>query len=64
MEIKYSENSVENLNINSITVDELLKNIGLDPLEVIVKREGTVILDNDVIGNDDRIEIIRVIHGG
>lgn len=64
LEIKFSEGHVENLNINTITVEELLKNLGIDPLEVIVKKDDSIILEDEIIHNDDNIQIIRVIHGG
>ena len=64
VEIKYSEDHVEKLKLNSISVEELLENLGIDPLEVIVKKDGSVILENEILRNDDRIEIIKVIHGG
>jgi sulfur carrier protein len=64
MEIKYSEGHVENLDIKRISVEELLKNLGIDPLEVIVKKDNNVVLEDDIIQGDDNIQIIRVIHGG
>jgi len=33
MEIKYSEDHVENLKLNSISVQELLENLGIEPLK-------------------------------
>jgi sulfur carrier protein len=64
MEIKYSEGHVENLDIKRISVEELLKNLGIDPLEVIVKNDDRVVLEDDIIQGNDNIQIIRVIHGG
>jgi sulfur carrier protein len=64
MEIKYSEGLVENLDIKRISVEELLKNLGIDPLEVIVKKDDRVVLEDDIIQGNDNIQIIRVIHGG
>jgi sulfur carrier protein len=64
LEIKFSEGRVENLDIKSTTVEELLKNLGIDPLEVIVQKEGHVVQDNEIILKDDNIQIIQVIHGG
>jgi len=64
LEIEYSEGHVEHLNINQISVEELLKNFGIDPLEVIIKRDDTIILEDEILGKNDRIKIIRVIHGG
>ena len=39
-------------------------NLGIDQLEVIVKRDSKIILEEEILGNNDRIEIIKVIHGG
>jgi sulfur carrier protein len=64
LEIKFSEGHVENMNINKISVEELLINFGINPLEVIVKRNGSLILEEEILGNKDSIQIIRVIHGG
>ena len=64
LEIKYSEGHFDNLDINKISVEELLKNLGIDPLEVIVKRNNSIILDHEILENTDIIEIIKVIHGG
>ncbi len=64
MEIKYSDGQLETLDINKISVQELLMNLGIDQLEVIVKRDSKIIHEEEILGNNDRIEIIRVIHGG
>jgi sulfur carrier protein len=64
LEIKFSENHIENMDISSLTVEELLKNLDIDPLEVIVKKDDRVILVDEIIKNKDNIQIIRVIHGG
>jgi len=64
MEIKYSDGQLETLDINKISVQELLMNLGIDQLEVIVKMDNKIILEEEILENKDSIEIIRVIHGG
>jgi len=64
LEIKYSEDHIEKLNINNISVEELLENLGIDPLEVIVKKDDIIVLEDEIIENNDKIQIIKVIHGG
>jgi sulfur carrier protein len=64
LKIKFSEDRVENLNLNRISLEDLLLNLGIDPLEVIVKKDGSIILDDEMIDDTDCIEIIKVIHGG
>ena len=64
LEIKYSEDHIEHLNINNISVEELLENLGIDPLEVIIKKDDIIVLEDEIIENNDKIHIIKVIHGG
>jgi sulfur carrier protein len=64
MEIKYSDGQLETLDIKKISVQELLMNLGIDQLEVIVKMDNKIILEEEILENNDSIEIIKVIHGG
>ena len=51
LEIKFSENHIENMDITILTVEELLKNLDIDPLEVIVKKDDRVILVDKILKN-------------
>ena len=46
------------------TVGALLHEIGANPLEVIVSRNGKLVPEQATIGGDDEIRIIRIAHGG
>ncbi|MEN6396196.1 MAG: MoaD/ThiS family protein [Methanoregula sp.] len=46
------------------TVGALLHDIGQNPLEVIVSRNGKLVPEQAIIGGDDEIRIIRIAHGG
>jgi sulfur carrier protein len=46
------------------TVEELLLVLGINPLEVIVSRNGALVSEHAVIGDTDEIRIIRIAHGG
>ncbi len=48
----------------TMTVEELLRDLGFDPFDVIVSRNGTLVTEDAVVGNDDEIRIIRIAHGG
>ena len=52
------------MDLNKISVNELLINLGIEPMEVIVKRDDSIILEDEILGVNDSIEIIQVIHGG
>jgi len=47
-----------------IPLDTILRNEGINPLVVIVSRNGILIPEDSVVGGDDVIRLIRIAHGG
>jgi sulfur carrier protein len=47
-----------------VPLDQLLLAEGINPLEVIASRNGVLITEDTVVGDDDEIRIIRIAHGG
>ena len=45
-------------------VEKILLDMGINPLEVIVARNGKMISEDTLIQEDDEIRIIRIAHGG
>ena len=45
-------------------VEKVLLDLGINPLEVIVARNGKMISEDTVVQEDDEIRIIRIAHGG
>lgn len=45
-------------------VEQVLLELGINPLEVIVVRNGKIISEDTVVQADDEIRIIRIAHGG
>lgn len=64
LKIIFSEGQTENLNIENVSVKELLEALKMEPLEVIVKKDSLVLQEDETIQNNDEIKIIKVIHGG
>lgn len=64
LKIIFSEGQTENLNIENVSVKELLEDLEIEPLEVIVKKGNLVLQEDETIQNNDEIKIIKVIHGG
>jgi len=64
LKIIFSEGQTENLNIENVSVKELLEDLKIEPLEVIVKKGNLVLQEDEIIRNNDEIKIIKVIHGG
>jgi sulfur carrier protein len=46
------------------TVEQILTEQGINPLEVIVSRNGKLIPEDTVVETDDEIRITRIAHGG
>ncbi|MDD1691456.1 MAG: MoaD/ThiS family protein [Methanoregula sp.] len=47
-----------------VTVEALVRDLGFDPIEVIVARNGTLVTEDAVVENTDEVRIIRIAHGG
>ncbi len=45
-------------------LDQVLLEAGINPLEVLVTRNGTLIAEDAIVGADDVIRVIRIAHGG
>lgn len=50
--------------VEKITVKDLLSQLGIDPFEAIIMRKGEIIMESDTLTNEDQVKIINVIHGG
>jgi sulfur carrier protein len=46
------------------TVEAVLLEEGINPLEVMVSRDGTLVTEDTLAGRDDELRIIRISHGG
>jgi sulfur carrier protein ThiS len=46
------------------TIEAILQNEGINPLEVMVVRDGKLITEDTLVSGDDVIRIIRISHGG
>jgi len=47
-----------------VLLEQLLLAEGINPLEVIASRHGTLIPEDTLIEGDDEIRLIRIAHGG
>jgi sulfur carrier protein len=46
------------------TVEAILQREGIDPVGVMVSRNGKLIPEDTLVSGDDEIRIIRISHGG
>lgn len=46
------------------TVEAILQKEGINPLEVMVSRDGKLVTEDTLVGGEDELRIIRISHGG
>jgi sulfur carrier protein ThiS len=46
------------------TVREVIEAVGLNPATVLAVRNGKLVLDSEVLGDEDQLKLIAVISGG
>jgi sulfur carrier protein ThiS len=64
MKIILPDQEVRTIEKSTVTVEKLLSDLGINPLEVIVSRNGILVPEGTSVGADDEIRIIRISHGG
>jgi sulfur carrier protein len=64
MKIILPDTTTETLGGGSVSIGKLLDRLGINPSEVIVSRNGTLVPEDAVAADDDVIRIIRIAHGG
>ena len=64
MKVILPDQDVRVIEQGPVTIGELLHEIGINPLEVIVSRNGKLVPEQAIVGGNDEIRIIRIAHGG
>jgi len=58
------DKSEQTIAMGASTVEQVLVLLGVNPIEVIVSRNGRLVPDDAQVSGDDEIRIIRIAHGG
>lgn len=64
MKIIMPDKSTKDMNIKVETIEYLLRELGQNPVEVIVAKNGKIVSELDLASAEDELRIIRVVHGG
>ena len=64
MRVELPDGSVRTLDADGIPVEEVLARLGVNPVEVIVTRNGSLVPEDAVAAGDDEIRLVRISHGG
>ncbi len=47
-----------------MTIENILKRLGINPVEVIVAKNGRIVSEEETADSGDELKIVRVVHGG
>jgi len=66
MKLISPDGSIKEIKIEDkdMPIENLLKELGINPVEVIIAKNGKIVPEDETVTNEDVIKIIRVIHGG
>jgi sulfur carrier protein len=64
MKLILSEKDIRILDHGPAPADQILLEQGINPLEMIISRNGTLVSEDTIIESDDEVRIIRIAHGG
>jgi sulfur carrier protein len=62
--VELPDGSVRMVDADGILVEEVLARLGVNPVEVIVTRNGSLVPEDAVAAGDDEIRLVRISHGG
>ena len=64
MRLILPDRSMRVIGTGPATVEHVLLQEGINPLEVMVSRDGNLVTEDTVVGGDDELRITRISHGG
>jgi len=64
MKVNIKDEPTKELEIHSSSVKEVLKELEINSLEVVVKKDDTIIHEDQLLTNEDEITVIKVVFGG
>ena len=64
MKLILPDRSIRTIDPAPATVETILIREGINPIEVMVSRDGKLITEDTLASGDDELRIIRISHGG
>ena len=50
--------------VEDTTIEDVLRRLGINPVEVIVAKNGKIVSEEETADSKDELKIVRVVHGG
>ncbi len=64
MKVFMPEGSSREMAVDSALIEDILLNLGINPVEVIVAKNGKIVSEYETVGCEDELKIVRIVHGG
>ncbi len=64
MKIALPDGTKREIAVEAERIEAILKDLGINPEEVIVAKNGRIISEYETAGDDDELKIVRIVHGG
>jgi sulfur carrier protein len=64
MKITLPDGSRKEMAVHNVRIEDVLKELGINPVEVIVAKNGKIVTEEENAGFADELKIVRVVHGG
>ncbi len=64
MKISLPDGSRKEMELENARIEDILIVLGINPVEVIVARNGRIVSEEETMGCCDELKIVRVVHGG
>ncbi|MHB8118393.1 MAG: MoaD/ThiS family protein [Methanothrix sp.] len=64
MLISLPDGSRKEIAENGARIEDILKQLGINPVEVIVAKNGRIVSEEETAGGSDELKIVRFVHGG
>jgi sulfur carrier protein ThiS len=64
LKIVLPDGSRKEMAVGNTAIEDVLKCLGINPVEVIVAKNGRIVSEEETAGAGDELKIVMVVHGG
>jgi len=64
MKIVLDDGTIKEVKVDRAMIEDILNDLKINPVEVIVAKNGNITSEYDMVESEDQLKIIRIIHGG
>lgn len=64
MLITLPDGIIKEMPVEAMPIEELLRLLNINPVEVIVAKNGRIVSELEFAGAGDELKIVRIVHGG